>query len=45
MMSYQYASYRHALGPGRAFAGVALSHGVNNGVAVLLIAVSTWLGA
>ena len=39
MMSYQYVSFRDALGPGRAFSGVAVSHGVNNGIAFLLIAI------
>ena len=43
LMSYQYASFRHVLEPGRAFAGVAVSHGVNNGIAFLFIAVATWL--
>ncbi len=43
MMSYQYVSFHNALGPRRAFAGVAVSHGMNNGIAVLLIAVFTWL--
>ena len=45
MMSYQYISFRDALGPRRAFAGVAVSHGVNNGIAFLLIAVAMWLEA
>lgn len=30
MMSYEYASFRQAVGPGRAFAGVAVSHATIN---------------
>jgi len=36
MMSYQYVSFRNDLGRGRAFAGVAVCHAVDNAVAVLL---------
>ena len=43
MMSYQHLSFRDALGPRRAFAGVAVSHGVTNGAAFLLIVIGTWL--
>ena len=43
MMSYQCLSFRDALGPGRAFAGVAVSHGANNSTAFLLIPAAGWL--
>ena len=37
LMSYQYVSLSSTLGVGRAYLGVAVSHAVNNSLAVLLL--------
>lgn len=38
LMSYQYVSFRSELGPGKAFAGVAVSHAACNAVPALIVA-------
>ena len=40
-MSYQYVSFRDSLGNGKAFAGVTISHGVNNSIASLLLVIDS----
>ena len=38
IMSYQYVSFRDALGVGKAFTGVAICHAVSNGITALIMA-------
>ena len=38
IMSYQYVSFRDAVGVGKAFAGVTICHAVSNGITAIIVA-------